>query len=219
MPFLAACATHAEGGVGRGPRLRAAVLSSCTVVCCAGVLFFLLPLLFCRCCLSLCLSVCRSVLCTVAALPVVLPLLPALLPPLLLLLLSVCFVLVCCSLRRRSSAAVVLVSPSRRPTRLAQDGSDSEAAGRASVGFGGVVVRCRRCLPRHAGECDGAPRRPQRLTSPRDRAVGHVPPAFRLQDVRRTEIAPPQSTRSPAEARRHLTPWDHCAPTSSKTAR
>jgi hypothetical protein len=51
MPFLTACVRHAEGGVGRGPRLRAAVLSSCTGVCCAGVLVVLLPLLFCRCCL------------------------------------------------------------------------------------------------------------------------------------------------------------------------
>ena len=84
-------------------------------------------------------------------LPVALPLLPALLPPLLLLLLSV----VCCPCSGPCTVAGPVCSSSlssspgrltRRATAtLAQDGSDSEAAGRASLGFGGVVVRCCGC--------------------------------------------------------------------------
>jgi hypothetical protein len=86
-----------------------------------------------------------AALCTVAVLPVALPLLPALLPPLLLPA-SVC--LFCPGLLLFPSSVVCCccVCFTRRATAtLAQDGSDSEAAGRASLGFGGVVVRCCVC--------------------------------------------------------------------------
>ena len=88
MPILTACVRHAEGGVGRGPHLRAAVVLSCTVVCCAGLFCFslVLPcLLFagsvrqsvcalllllrcplpCRCPCCCCLFRCPGLLCVV----------------------------------------------------------------------------------------------------------------------------------------------------------